>query len=344
VKSLAFLVYVTFAAALSVICFLRPIADNFDRYMYEAVTRSLNQNWNEFYPIVKHEYWRVEQSSVMDSAEHMAQLEPLYAIRPLYIEAIAVLNRCGFGYQQAITVVQVVSFFAIALLVGIWTKELLYSALLLLVPQILDLGRGGSPEPLNALAILAGLYLILHRNRTVTGLGLLSIAVWIRTDSVLVLLVVLGWLAVKGRLRLWIAGVFAAIGITSVQVINHFSGNYGYLVLFRYSFLGGRAPALIHAHLSAREYATVFLHGVVPIAPQISLWIILAIAGCQLRSRFREWIPVLGLAAVLHFILFPSGEGRYLAWFYVFVGVVFIQALQLPRRLGPPNSLNRARI
>ena len=61
------------------------MSGDFDRYIYEALVRGRYQDVQKIYPNVKHENPRAEASSVLDSPEHLGQLEPLYAIRPLYL-------------------------------------------------------------------------------------------------------------------------------------------------------------------------------------------------------------------------------------------------------------------
>ena len=109
-RALTLSLYVIFVAALCWICFIRPVSGDFDRYIYEALVRGRYQDVQKIYPIVKHENPRAEASSVLDSPEHLGQLEPLYAIRPLYLEMIEVVAGAE-SIQRAINFVSVLSLF-----------------------------------------------------------------------------------------------------------------------------------------------------------------------------------------------------------------------------------------
>jgi hypothetical protein len=71
--------YLGFIAGVSWACFRRPVPDDFDRYIYEALVRGKYQSVEVVYPIIKHSNRRAEESSVLDSPTHLGELEPLYA-------------------------------------------------------------------------------------------------------------------------------------------------------------------------------------------------------------------------------------------------------------------------
>jgi len=82
-RFLKFAVCVLFLVGLAYVCYRRPVPDDFDRYIYEAIVRGKSQPLEVVYDTVKHENPRAEESSVLDSPQHLRELEPLYAIRPL---------------------------------------------------------------------------------------------------------------------------------------------------------------------------------------------------------------------------------------------------------------------
>jgi len=130
----------------------------------------------------------------------------------------------------------------------------------------------------------------------------------------------------------WDAGVLAGLALCSVLFINHFSGNYGWSVLFRYSFIGGRSPAEVSAHVSLREYAVAFARGLEEIGgQQMSIWILLGTAAWHWLKRtspLRMLLIPVGLASVARLVLFPAAEDRYFAWAYLIVGVCFLEAMR----------------
>jgi hypothetical protein len=203
---------------------------------YESLIRSRTQPIGEVYRVVKHESPRAEASSVMDSPWHLAQLGPLYAIRPLYLMLTGFLGE-KLPPQQAINLVSAASLFLIAIVIGAFTRNYLYSALLLLTPALVSLGRLGTPDALSTAMLAAGCVCIL-KEKLLPGILLLMISTWARTDNILFVLVMLAWLVWNHRLGRVYAGVLAGVAIGSVEYIDFFSGNYGWKVLMHYSFVG----------------------------------------------------------------------------------------------------------
>jgi hypothetical protein len=329
-RALALFFYVVFVTALCWICFVRPVSGDFDRYIYEALVRGRYQDVQRVYPVVKHENPRAEASSVLDSPEHLGQLEPLYAIRPLYLKMIEAVARRGVPIQRAINLVSVLSLFGIGLVLLGWTRRPFYCALVLATPAISGLGRIGTPDALSSLLLLLSTW-VLVRGRVFPGVLLLLVSVWSRTDNILFVILILVWLAGTGKLSVSHAALLSLVGVASVLVINHFSGNYGWSVLLRYSFIGGRSPAEIAAHVSLRDYIIVLGRGVEGIGGQeTTLWTLLGLAAWRWLPKglpSRQVLVPVALAAMARFLLFPTAEDRYFAWAYVIVGACFIEAI-----------------
>jgi hypothetical protein len=337
-----FFLYFCFALCATAVCFRRPIPGDYDRYVYEVVARSQTASWPDVYPILKAENPRLALGPGFDTAAHMAELEPLFAVRPLYVEAIKLAHRAGVNYQTGISLISAASFLAIAILLFLWTRSPLLSALAISTPGFVQLGRQGVPDGLNALCIVAALYLLIHR-RMALGLSLLLTAVWIRTDSVLICGAVLAWLCYRKKLELRYGAVLAALAFLSVEAINHFSGNYGYAILFRLSFIGGAHPLLTStANITVREYLSGIAQGLPSIIPQLAPWALLAVAAWRFNSNFRKWLIPVWSAALVHFLLFPSPESRYLDWAMLFSAVAFIAAVTQKPKLQvlvrPPHA------
>lgn len=318
--------YAAFCVSLAALCYLRPLRDDFDRYVYEALIRSSNQPIGDIYRIVKHESPRAKASSVMDSPEHLAQLEPLYAIRPLYVQVTSLLSRAGMGPQAAINLVSSISLMMCAVIIGVTTRQYLCSALLMASPGIMTIGRMGTPDALSSLAVLAGC-LALYREKVSSGILLLMLSVWIRTDNVLFVIAILVWLVWKKRMPLLHSIVLGIMAFSSVLWINHLSGNYGWRVLFHYSFIGGRYPAEITPHINVGQYVRIVLENLVSLGPQLAPWLLLGIAAWMLSRNERGSLIPIGAASLLHYLMFPSGESRYFAWAFLLIGVIFMRAI-----------------
>jgi hypothetical protein len=329
-RALTLSLYVIFVAALCWICFIRPVAGDFDRYIYEALVRGRYQDVQKIYPMVKHESPRAEASSVLDSPEHLGQLEPLYAIRPLYLEMIEAVAGRGVPIQRAINFVSVLSLFGIGMVLLGWTGRPFYCALLMATPAISGLGRIGTPDALSSLLLLTSTWALV-RGRIFPGVLLLLVSIWSRTDNILFVILILVWLAGIGKLSLPQAAVLSLVGVASVVVINHFSGNCGWSVLLRYSFIGGRSPAEIPAHVSLRDYILVLGRGLEGIGGQeVALWALLGVAAWHWLPKAlpsRQVLIPIAMAAIARFLLFPTAEDRYFAWAYLIAGACFVEAI-----------------
>jgi hypothetical protein len=313
----------------SAFCFRHPIPDDFDRYMYEALVRRRHQPIEVVYSLLKHENPRAESSSILDSPDHLAKLEPLYAIRPAYLWLIALVANAGFPIQSAINLISAASLWGIGVLIFVWTDHALPSALLLAYAPILVLGRIGTPDALSALFVLLGLWAVSKGYNV--GLVSLLLSVWIRTDNAILILIVLVWLVCAGKLSWRLAVALSVAAAASVLLINHLAHNYGWTVLFRWSFLSGyRSPADIPPHLTLREYVTVVFKSLEHLFSYVTLWVLLGMAAWWRSRSSRAVLAVVTLASVFHFVLYPSSEERYFIWAFVVVAVIFIESIQSP--------------
>jgi len=328
-KSTKFMMYVAFSLGLAAACYLRPSPDDFDRYVYESLIRSANQPIEDIYRIVKHESPRAEASTVMDSSEHLGELEPLYAIRPIYVQLATLISRAGLSPGKSINLVSAISLFLIALLAYAATQNYLYSTLLMATPAVAIVGRLGGPDALSSLVVVAGCMAVL-REKLFVGILLLMISIWIRTDNIVIGLVLFGWLVWNRKLSGLYAGALTALAIGSVEWINTLSGNYGWRVL-----IGGKYPAEIRPGIRLAEYAHAFAVNAESLVPQLAPWLLLGTAAWSLRSRERKFLVPVVMACALHYLLFPSGEARYFTWASLVTGILFIRALVNPENRVP---------
>ena len=279
-----------------------------------------------------------------DTPEHMAEREPMFAIRPLYLIFIDSLHRFGIPYQLAISLISSACYFAIGILLLAWTRKPFLSALTMCFPLMMLLGRQGVPDGLNALCILGALYALVHK-RDGQAIAVLMSAVWIRTDSVLVCFALLLWLVYERRLGAFYCAVLMAVAAASVAAINYYSGNYGYVVTFRAAFVGARHPSMIsHAALTAHEYIAAWVLNLPSIVPQTAPWVLMGALAWYLKFRNREWLLPVTAAAIVHFAMFPSGEVRYLNWACLFAGVIFVAGLPEVRARRSKAVSHRATI
>jgi hypothetical protein len=264
----------------------------------------------------------------------------MYAVKPLYVRAIEATAFTGLPMQSRINLISALSLFGVGLVVLAWTGKPGYSALLLASSSITVIFRMGTPDGLSAFIVLAGLWAI-SQSRFLIGILLLVVSVWIRTDNVLLVMAILGYLLWGKNISAADASVLGMISVASVALINRLSGNYSWRVLFQFSFIGGRSPAEIDPRFGISEFVGVAARNAETIVPQIAIWTFLsAIAWKVNPSRSRLLIPVWGTVAA-HYVLYPSPESRYLVWAYLVTGIIFIVALQ---RESPSGNVNDLRL
>jgi hypothetical protein len=325
-------IYVAFLAALCLVCFRNQVAGDFDRYIYEALVRGRHQTVEVTYPIIKHSNPRAEASQILDSPEHLRQLEPLYAIRPLYLQAIALVAGMGVPYQKAISLVSALSLFLIGIVLLSWTGRAVYSGLLLATPAVVGVARIGTPDALSALFLLTSAW-ALASNRMFAGIALLLASLWVRTDNVLFVVAVLIWLTWRKELSLPQFAALAGLAGASVLLINHFSGNYGWRVLFRYTFVEGGNVADVRPSVSVSEYLTAFVAGVRKIGGQeVTMFALVGLAAAKwLRTddSLRPLLTCAAIASTARFLLFPAPDNRYFIWGYLIAGVALIRAIAI---------------
>ncbi len=327
--SLALLVLVGLALA----SFLKPETEDFDRYIYEAILRSQSgQALVDVHQSVRHASARAEASSLIETPELMQHQYPFYAIRPAYIAAISVIHGAGLGYQQAIRAVSTFSYVALGVIVILGTKRIWLGLLLTMAPFSLELARRGTPDALSTATLLGACLLILNTRWRVPGVILLAASVWIRTDNVLFVLAFLTLLALHRSLdwRVTLAG--CTFAVASVLGINRVAGNYGWIVLFRHSFIGGRDPVESLHYVTFNEYFGALSQGLRDGVAHSHLTIALlagavVIQRCGQNSLWKSALWSAILAATARFVLFPSLEDRYFAWAYLLVGVFALQQL-----------------
>jgi hypothetical protein len=335
-KLFPFSLYIMFLACLCIACFRNQVP-GFDRYVYEALVRGKYQSVQVIYPAVKHSSPRAEASTILDSPEHLGQLEPLYAIRPLYTQAITLVAYTGMPYQRAISLVSALSIFFVGTVLLAWTDRPAYCALLVATPAVVGVARSGTPDAFSAFFLFISVW-ALATNRMFGGVALLLMSIWVRTDNVLFVVVILIWLARIKKLRLPHAAVLAGVACASVFLINTLSGNYGWRVLFRYTFLGGRYIADIRPDVSFSDYFAAVLLGVRQTASQeVALFLLIGLAASKWLPATDSVRPILTcvtIATITRFLLFPTLEDRYFTWAYLIAGAAFIRAIDAGRLTG----------
>jgi hypothetical protein len=256
------------------------------------------------------------------NAYHYTEFLPCFAIRPLYNQTIYRLSRTGLGLVRSIRLVSALSYFLMGILVFLWLRRYtpyspVFSFLIMLLPPVSLLGRNTTADALSVLLGLTSLFAIFELDRSAFGVGLLSVAIWIRTDNIVLIAPVIAVLCFQRRLQLWVGAVFAILSVAAVLVINHAAGDYGIRMLYYRNFLGTPlAPGEMIAHFTARQYVYFFLSGFKAMLNSfVPAFLVLGLLG--LNRRTAPLLAVVTAYVILHYLILPNWIDRWMGVFYV---------------------------
>jgi len=263
------------------------------------------------------------------SPQRYAQFLPLFAIRPLYNQSLWLVSKTGLGLVRSGILISVASYFAIGILLLVWISRyagvLFGSAMALLMmisPPLTEMGREFSSDAPASLIAFASLFLIFERRRLATGLALLLVSIFFRTDFVVLAgpVILVCWL--ERRIDFWKASVLAMIAVGSVLAINHFAGDYGIKMLYYRNFIGVPvAPAEMTVQFSFHDYLSAFRSGITLAANSFFIpFLLLGVVGLvakELRALFAVTLSYV----VLHFLVLPNWQERWVALFYIVCGI-----------------------
>ncbi len=279
------------------------------------------------------------RADVAANPYHFSEQLPLYSIKPAYVALIKSLHRSGLPYPKSAVVISAASNFALAMLLWFWLASHLEgislfgaSTLIMLSPNVLELSRWATPDALAMFVAAAGLYLILARDKYFWGSALLVLDVWIRTDSIVLAGIVMFVLLLRGKLEFLQFASLSTLALASYFIIGHYSGDYGWTVLFYNSFQGGvTAPAETVLHVSMKMYLAQVVKGIYLLLADGSFAVYALLAGLALwlrsSSPYAQMAAVVLSARIVSYLLYPNGDPRYTAVLYVMVPVALVIAI-----------------
>jgi hypothetical protein len=274
--------------------------------------------------------------------EAFTQQLPFYSVKPAYPLLLTSLTRAGVDPVQASVMISRAGYVAVALILFIWIRSFLpflpaiaSTWVVMGLPFMLDLARLSTPDALSAAFVFAALWLLIRKGRLRTSMSVLLLAITVRPDNVLWLLVIAGYGAI--HMRDWRASVaFVPAGALCYAVMAAWSGNLGWATLFHHSFVERLAyPATFTPSLSALGYAWIYLRESHPVHLPPFLLLFLLTGVLLFRHRLRrkgwndQWVAALVATTtytVLHWLVLP-GDDRFLAAAYLIVLVLLLRTL-----------------
>jgi hypothetical protein len=210
--------------------------------------------------------------------------------------------------------VSALCYFGIAVLLWAYTRSLL-SLLVLLFPELMELGQGNGPDAMSVFLLLLGFWLIFAKKR---DLGIVAViaSVFVRPENVIIAVSVIAAMYLSQRFDWKQASVLAVLSVCSFLLISHFG--YGWKPLYYHTFLGGEPDAPAYFRLS--DYRAALERGLANVShstvPLYALLWVISFARCSERST-RTILGISGFFLVSRFLLFPSYESRFYGLFFV---------------------------
>ncbi len=302
---------------------------------YSAIRAELPQD--EYGDIANESDFR---RNVARNADHFSQQLRFYQVRPLYIRLLAGIHDAGIGYVKATRLISSGSFALIGLVLFVWASKYIDEGraaicipLLLIAPILFTSARTGSPDALSAFVVLLGTFELVEHRRLALGATLLLLSLFLRTDNVIFVALLLIGCAIRGQeihARV-IAVSLAVFSAVIVLGINHVWHSYSWPVLMMNTANPIPNPAEVSPQFGLTGYFQA-MHDMVDEARQSSVLVFPFVAALSLFSSrtarvLKQLVTVVLLSWATHIVLFPHIEDRYFVAGSALVGIAIISAL-----------------
>ena len=287
---------------------------------------------------------------VASNPDHFMQQLRFYRIRPLYIRLLFWSHKLGIGYVEATRLISAISFFWLGFALFRWAiryiggwQSAIGIPLLMITPVVFTAARTGSPDALSTLLVVAGVYWLFEREYPVVGCIFLLLSLFLRTDNVIFIFLLLIWLALSQNLlsRKILLATCAILSVVTVFGINRAEHSYGWRVLMQNTAAPIVNPAEITPTFTAADYVSS-MHDMIDEARESSVTVFPFIASLALLSRlltprWKRLIVIVLLSLALHIVLFPHIEDRYFLSGAAIIGLAALVALLCTSRASPPE-------
>lgn len=357
-SNLFFLFYAGFCLALSMMAYLRPLP-TYDRYLYAGAVASLRYSD----PITLQRIARAEFDAqpspfpfenvavepyfadVYNNPNHFVQQLGLSRVKLGYVVSGYVLWRTGLPILVSLRLISACSLLVVGFVLLAWTHDAVLSAVMLLTPPVLNMGRMVTGDPLSTTILVLALF-ALAKKKELLAAGLLIASIFVRSDNVVLVLILLAGMTWTQHLRFRIGVSCAALAVTMSAIVNKIAGIFGYRVLMQHSFVKPELEPMTHPVLITFSGYLHALAGLKAIPYTfLTVWTLVAAAVWRRlpeSSALRDLLPVAGIYIVLRLLIFPNFDDRVFVWAYLLAGVALIQTAHSPApesEEAPPGCL-----
>lgn len=281
------------------------------------------------------------KDGLSNSASHFYQQLPLYSIKPLYTGGIWLLHIFGMPMAQAAWMLDIIGFLGLGTLCYFFVPRGLDAGIWWLTVWLFSrfgpypmpaMARLSTPDTLCIALCVAAYCMWVYRRSFIGFAACFLLAQLARPDTLLLSAVMsLFFTFCTGpsmRMTLRLGVGFVMVSALLYIVINIITGNYGWKLLFYYTFIHRLStPADIVPQFGFQQYIHVFHRGMVRILANrrlqcmlVASWLVTVCCYAFSLKRQGVFIGIVWMAWLVfavRFILFPAwGSDRYYYPYY----------------------------
>ena len=282
------------------------------------------------------------QKEMEQNEAYFNQQLPFYKIRPLYTGLAYLVHQTGINILTAIILISVLSSFLMSILILRWLLDYLdefyaylFAFLIIHSTGIIQIARIFTPDALSALVLIFSIY-ILTQKRLYFASFFLVLAIFARTDNIILVLIVLTYLrffSINDYRLNWKSYIFFMLFATfSYLSINYLANNYGWSTIFHHTLISLiNNPADYHPIVTLSDYLRVLRQN----SFEAFLWVnstfiflLFAFVSIFLDKLndgiykiYSHLTILLILSVIIHLVLFPAFWIRFFIAHYAIISL-----------------------
>jgi hypothetical protein len=206
------------------------------RETYGEIKKEVSER--RFSKLVTGEY----RETVFRDPSSLEQQLPFYSARVVYIELIRVFKHFGLSYTKATYVISAIFASLSVLVLSLIILETAVSIAILPLVVVLtgywEIARLSTPDAMACFFSLLGIYSLIKKGKPVFFVA--AILPLIRTDFILLSGLLMIFTYRKGERFI---SLFSLLSAAAIYIsVTKLTGNYGYLTLFNFTFIGSLNP------------------------------------------------------------------------------------------------------
>ncbi|MBA2658811.1 MAG: hypothetical protein H0U72_04480 [Nitrosospira sp.] len=282
------------------------------------------------------------RETVFGDPSSLEQQIPFYSIRVGYIELIRLLKKVGLNYAKSTYVISAIfaslSVLVLGLIVLTTTVPIGILPIVVAVTGYTELARLSTPDAMACFFSLLGIYSLMKKERLIFLVA--AILPLIRTDFILLSGLLMIYTYLHGRRFLSLFSLLFSVAF--YILINKLYGNYGYLTLFNFTFIGSLTPYPADIVISHKfsdyliPYALLLnnlifhSHSAIYVLAVYLLWLKRDQVKAHADYYYLFGIPL--VFTIAHMLLFPTMQYRFFVFSASLILVWSLSVLSQPAR------------